>query len=128
VSAVATIVLTPIKTVTMPTVACRHDQDACDVDTFGSSRRPKIRCAMPRWVAGWTMEACMKKFSALRGLAGFLGTGYAHSNYHANAHAGHGWNGIYDNRTNNSYAATNGFVCSPGGYSRGADGRGHSCR
>lgn len=55
-------------------------------------------------------------------------TGYAHSDYYANAHAGQGWNGIYDNRANNSYAALNGFVCSPGAYFRGGDGRRHRCQ
>ena len=55
-------------------------------------------------------------------------TGYAHSDYYANAHAGYGWNGIYDNRANNSYAALNGFVCSPGSYFRGEDGRRHRCQ
>ena len=55
-------------------------------------------------------------------------TGYAHSDYYANAHAGHGGNGIYDNRANNSYDALNGFVCSPGAYFRGDDGRRHRCR
>jgi hypothetical protein len=55
-------------------------------------------------------------------------TGYAHSDYYANAHAGQGWNGIYDNRANNSYAALNGFVCSPGSYFRGEDGRRHRCQ
>jgi hypothetical protein len=55
-------------------------------------------------------------------------TGYAHSDYYANAHAGHGGNGIYDNRANNSYDALNGFVCSPGAYFRGEDGRRHRCQ
>ncbi len=54
--------------------------------------------------------------------------GYAHSDYYANAHAGHGWNGIYGNNYNNSYAARNGFVCEPGSYFRGEDGRRHRCQ
>jgi hypothetical protein len=57
-----------------------------------------------------------------------FGAGYAHSDYYANAHAGHGWNGIYDNASNNSYAARNGFVCEPGTYFRGDDGRRHRCQ
>jgi hypothetical protein len=57
-----------------------------------------------------------------------FGAGYAHSDYYANAHAGHGWNGIYDNASNNSYAARNGFVCEPGAYFRGEDGRRHRCQ
>jgi hypothetical protein len=54
--------------------------------------------------------------------------GFAHSDYNANAHAGQGWNGIYDNRDNNSYAALNGFVCTPGTYFRGEDGLRHRCQ
>jgi hypothetical protein len=57
-----------------------------------------------------------------------FGTGYAHSDYYANAHAGHGWNGIYNNAYNNSYAARNGLVCEPGTYFRGDDGRRHRCQ
>jgi hypothetical protein len=57
-----------------------------------------------------------------------LGTGYAHSDYYANAHAGHGWNGIYSNSYNNSYGARNGFVCEPGSIFRGEDGRKHRCQ
>jgi hypothetical protein len=57
-----------------------------------------------------------------------FGTGYAHSDYYANAHAGHGWNGIYSNSYNNSYAARNGFVCEPGSIFRGEDGRKHRCQ
>jgi len=56
------------------------------------------------------------------------GTGFAHSDYYANAYAGHGANGIYDNSYNNSYAALNGFVCAPGSYFRGEDGRRHRCQ
>ncbi len=55
-------------------------------------------------------------------------TGYAQSDYYANAHAGHGWNSIYDNRRNNGYAAVNGFVCSPGSTFRGDDGLRHRCQ
>jgi hypothetical protein len=61
------------------------------------------------------------------GTNGF-GAGYAHSDYYANAHAGQGWNGIYNNNTNNSYAARNGFVCEAGTYFRGEDGRRHRCQ
>jgi hypothetical protein len=57
-----------------------------------------------------------------------FGTGYAHSDYYANAHAGHGWNGIYSNSYNNSYAARNGFVCEPGSLFHGEDGRRHRCQ
>src|SRR5882724_11403025 len=57
-----------------------------------------------------------------------FGAGYAHSDYYANAHAGHGWNGIYNNAYNNSYAARNGFVCEAGTYFRGDDGRRHRCQ
>ncbi len=56
------------------------------------------------------------------------GDGYAHSDYYANAHAGDGWNKIYSNTTNNSYAARNGFVCAPGSFFRGDDGRRHRCQ
>lgn len=54
--------------------------------------------------------------------------GYAHSDYYANAHAGHGYNGIYGNSYNNSYASRNGFVCEPGSYFRGEDGLRHRCQ
>jgi hypothetical protein len=57
-----------------------------------------------------------------------FGTGYAHSDYYANAHAGHGGNGIDNNAYNNSYAARNGLVCEPGTYFRGDDGRRHRCQ
>jgi hypothetical protein len=52
---------------------------------------------------------------------------YAHSDYYANAHAGHGYNGIYGN-SNNTYAARNGLVCEPGSIFRGEDGRRHRCQ
>jgi hypothetical protein len=57
-----------------------------------------------------------------------FGTGYAHSDYYANAHAGHGWNSIDNNADNNSYAARNGLVCEPGSYFRGDDGHRHRCQ
>jgi hypothetical protein len=57
-----------------------------------------------------------------------FGNGYAHSDYYANAHAGQGWNGIYSNSHNNSYASRNGFVCEPGSFFRGEDGRRHRCQ
>jgi hypothetical protein len=59
---------------------------------------------------------------------GTFGTGYAHSDYYANAHAGQGWNGIYANNGNNTYAARNGFVCEPGSFVRGEDGLRHRCQ
>jgi hypothetical protein len=77
------------------------------------------------WNNGWH-GGSNGNFAALPGNP--YGTGFAHSDYYANAHAGHGSNGIYDNSYNNSYAALNGLVCAPGSYFRGEDGRRHRCQ
>jgi hypothetical protein len=70
---------------------------------------------------------------AVIGGAGYYGSGYSPGYYDDsyaydnsdNSYAyGNGYNGAYDN----GYAARNGFVCQPGTWFRGEDGRRHLCQ
>lgn len=60
--------------------------------------------------------------------APFAGDSYAYDNRGENT----GWNGSYDHGWNNgwnqSYAQRNGFVCQPGTWFKGQDGRNHICQ
>jgi hypothetical protein len=86
------------------------------------------------WNNGWHDSWSNNSFSGPGNAYAYDGStygyepGFARSDYYANAHAGHGWNRLYDNRYNNSYAAVNGFVCKPGTYFRGDDGLRHRCQ
>jgi len=57
------------------------------------------------------------------------GPGYGPGYYDDSYAYDNGYNGGYDNRAyDNGYAARNGFVCQPGTWFRGEDGRPHLCQ
>jgi hypothetical protein len=55
---------------------------------------------------------------------GYYDDSYAYDNSDNSYAYDNGYNGAYDN----GYAARNGFVCQPGTWFRGEDGRRHLCQ
>jgi hypothetical protein len=77
----------------------------------------------------WPADAAAGVVDGAVNTAGAIATAPFHSNSYAYYNNNNGWNNGYDNGWNGqSYAQRNGFVCQPGTWFKGDDGRRHICQ
>ena len=102
--------------------AYRHSADRDRTDRNQNDERRDNSGFWPADVAAGVVGGAVGTAGAVVGTAGAIATAPFRGDAYA---SGNGYNNGWDNRT---YAQRNGFVCQPGTWFKGEDGRRHICQ